>query len=140
MSAGEFFLDTSIIVYALNSKDSAKQKAATKLLEKALQGKGYISYQVVQEFVNLATRKFQPPPPVPEIRQVVEDLLLPLCRVQPSHSHYLDAIDTHRLTKFSWYDCLILQAAVDAGCETLYSEDFQDGFHFRGVTIRNPFE
>jgi predicted nucleic acid-binding protein len=139
MSAGEFFLDTNVIVYALNPKDSSKQKAAAKLLEKAHAGKGYISLQVVQEFVNLATRKFQPAPPVPEVRQVVEDILLPLCRAIPSPAFLLDALDTHRLTKLSWYDCLILQAAVDAGCGTLYSEDFQDGFHFRGVTIRNPF-
>ncbi len=140
MSAGEFFLDTNIVVYALNPKDSTKQKTAAKLLEKAHQGKGCISFQVVQEFINLATRKFQPAPPVPEIRQVVEDLLLPICRVQPSSAYLLDALDTHRLTKLSWYDCLILQAAVGAGWETLYSVDFQDGFHFRGVTLRNPFD
>ncbi len=139
MSAGEFFLDTNVIVYALHPKDSSKQKAAARLLEKAHKGKGSISFQVVQEFVNLATRKFKPAPPVSEVRQVVEDLLLPICRSNPSSAYYLDALDTHRLTKLSWYDCLILQAAVDARCETLYSEDFQDGFHFRGVTIVNPF-
>lgn len=139
MSGGDFFLDTNVVVYAFHSKDSAKQKAAGKLLETARDGKGYLSFQVVQEFVNLATRKFNPLPPVSEVRQVVEDILLPLCRAMPSCTHYLDALDTHRLTRFAWYDCLILQAAVDARCGTLYSEDFKDGFHYRGVTIVNPF-
>lgn len=43
-------------------------------------------------------------------------------------------------TKPSFWDSLILSAAVSAGCSVLYSEDLNDGQTVRGVTIHNPFE
>jgi predicted nucleic acid-binding protein len=139
MRGGSFFLDTNIIVYALQSDSPEKMKIADELMTKAAQGKGVISFQVVQEFVNLALSKFRPTPPVEEIQQLVQDVLLPLCKVVPNPAFYLEALITQRVTRYSWYDCLILQAAVESGCDTLYSEDFQNGFRYRGVTVKNPF-
>ena len=139
MSGSGFFLDTDVVVYAFHPEASLRQKVAGGLMEKAQRGKGILSFQVVQEFINLALRKFKPAPPVPEIRKVVEDILLPLCKVLPNPSFYLDALDTQQLTKLSWHDSLILHAAAEARCDTLYSEDLQDGFRYRGVTVVNPF-
>lgn len=139
MSANLFFLDTNIVIYAFQSESPEKQKEAASLLNKAESEGGCLSHQVVREFVNAALKKFRPTPPLDDIRLVVRDIFLPLCRTMPNPAYYLDALDTHQLTRFSWYDSLILQAAVDAGCSTLLSEDMQDGFRYRGVTIQNPF-
>ena len=140
MSAEHFFLDTNVIVYALYSDSPVKKATAQTLMNKAAAGKGWISFQVVQECINLALKKFRPVPPAEEVRAMVQDILLPICRVNPNPSFYLDALETQEATRLSWYDCLILQAAVDAGCKTLYSEDLQDGFRYRGVTVTNPFK
>jgi predicted nucleic acid-binding protein len=40
----------------------------------------------------------------------------------------------------SFWDALIVQAALDANCRVLYSEDFQSGRTIRGLRIRNPFD
>ena len=139
MSAGDFFLDTNILVYAFHSDSTAKQKIAGELVNKAAQGKGCISFQVVQEFINLALKKFRPTPPIDEIKLVMKDILLPICKVTSNAGFYHDALDVHHFTRLSWYDSLILQAAVETGCKTLYSEDLQDGFKYHGVTVVNPF-
>jgi len=140
MRGGDFFLDTNVVAYAFDPKELNKREKATVLMEKAESGRGCISFQVVQEFINVAQMKFRPVLPAEEIRQVIRDILIPICRIHPGTAFYLDALDTQQLTRFSWYDSLILQAAVDARCDTLYSEDFQDGFQYRGVTIVNPFK
>ena len=57
----KFFLDTNIIVYSFDSGDSAKRKVSGELIKRAHQGKGCISFQVIQEFLNVATRKFEKP-------------------------------------------------------------------------------
>jgi predicted nucleic acid-binding protein len=139
MSGESFFLDTNVVVYAFGSQAAGKQAMARDLLKKAGNGRGCISHQVVREFVNAATRKFQPAPPIEEIRLVVRDILLPICRSVENPSYFVDALDTHQLARFSWYDSLILQAAVDARCGILYSEGFQHGFQYRGLRVVNPF-
>jgi predicted nucleic acid-binding protein len=48
-------------------------------------------------------------------------------------------LELHGRTQLSWYDALIVAAALEAGCETLYSEDLQDGRQFGDVTVHNPF-
>lgn len=57
----KFFLDTNILVYSFDSASPLKRKAAKDLIKKAHAGKGCISFQVIQEFLNVATRKFEVP-------------------------------------------------------------------------------
>ena len=140
MRGGDFFLDTNVVAYAFDPREPDKRETATELMERAENGRGCISFQVVQEFINVAQNKFRPILPAEELRLVIQDILIPICRVFPGSDFYLDALDTQQLTRFSWYDCLILQAAVNARCDTLYSEDFQDGFQYRGLTVKNPFK
>ena len=57
-----FFLDTNILIYAVDEADLAKQQVAAQLVREAiLSGRGMISIQVVQEFLNVARRKFKRP-------------------------------------------------------------------------------
>ena|SRR3989338_4885415 len=136
----EFFLDTNILVYALGEGYPGKKEIARSLLKEARnQGNGCISFQVVQEFVNAALKKFRPTLGHEELRILLSKSFFPICRGWPGNGFYAEALDAQQITRLHWYDCLILQAAVEAECKTLYSEDLQHGFQYRGVTVRNPF-
>lgn len=138
--AGLYFLDTNIFVYSFDATEPVKQQTARQIVQAALRTqRGVISTQVAQEFLNLALRKFAQPMTVSEAREYLTTVLLPLCRHFPSAAFYDRALLLKEETGYSWYDTLIVAAAVEAGCTTLLSEDMQSGRVVRGVTIRNPF-
>ena len=64
---------------------------------------------------------------------------MPLWRVNPTRALYQRGLDLQTRYRFSFYDSLIVAAALDAGCKTLYSEDLQHGQRVEGVTITDPF-
>lgn len=137
---GKFFLDTNILVYSFDPSAPAKQQVARQLIETALSSQmGVISSQVVQEFLNVSQRKFVRPMGVAEARRYLNGVLLPLCQHFPSINLYDKALMLREETSYSFYDSLILAAAVELGCKTLLSEDLQDGRTLHNVTILNPF-
>jgi predicted nucleic acid-binding protein len=122
MSAKVFF-DTNILVYARDDRDPRKQRIASRLLtQHGTSRTGIISYQVVQELLNVllvkASHKISPID--------AQELLETVLRLQERY-------------RLSWYDSLIVAAAQQAGCKLLYSEDLQHGQQFGPVTIHNPF-
>jgi predicted nucleic acid-binding protein len=136
----EFFLDTNILVYTFDSTDPAKQSRARKLVEHALENRaGVISYQVTQEFLNVATRKFTPPLSADQAQRYLQQVLEPLCTVYSSNDLYLRAIDIQARWRYSFYDSLIIASALQAGCTTLYSEDLQASQKIESLTIVDPF-
>lgn len=137
---GKFFLDTNILVYSFDPSAPAKQQIARQLIETALSSQmGVISSQVVQEFLNVSQRKFARPMGVAEARRYLNGVLLPLCQHFPSISLYDKALMLREETGYSFYDALIVAAAIEMGCKTLLSEDLQDGRTIHSVTILNPF-
>ncbi len=137
---GYFFLDTNILVYALEESYPDKQEIADRLiLEAMVSGRGIISIQVVQEFLNVARRKFKRPMTVEECRGHVQNVLEPLCSYFPSITTIDRALDIIDETGYSIYDALIIAAALESGCRTLYSEDLQHGRDIPGLSIVNPF-
>lgn len=64
---------------------------------------------------------------------------MPLWTVSPSPALYHRALDVQARYRFSFYDSLIVAAAIEAGCARLYSEDLQDDQRVDGLTIENPF-
>jgi predicted nucleic acid-binding protein len=76
-----------------------------------------------------------------ECRAYFDTVLAPLCHVGWSPDLLRRALELHGRTRLSWYDALIVAAALEGGCETLYlySEDLQDGRQFGDVTVHNPF-
>jgi predicted nucleic acid-binding protein len=139
MSA-EFFLDTNILIYSFDESQPAKRHISLALISQALQtGKGVISTQVIQEFLNVATRKFHEPLKPDDARIYLEKVLSPLCHVFPDIDLYKSALQIVNRTNFSFYDSLILAGAIRAGCSTLYSEDFTSGQQVDQVTIINPY-
>ena len=73
------------------------------------------------------------------MEKYLQSVLAPLLRVQPSLRLYRLSLDIQSRYQFSFYDSLIVAAAVEAGCKTLYTEDLTHGQQVEGVIITNPF-
>ena len=139
MSAS-FFLDTNVLAYAFDPAAPAKRERARELVNEALSsGSGCISLQVAQEFLNICLRKFAVPMTVPEAAAYLEETLTPLCRVFPSIDLLKSALELKERCRYSFYDSLIIAAALEAGCELLYSEDLHHGQQIGRLRIVNPF-
>lgn len=136
----ECFLDTNVLVYQLEGRDTRKAAIAEDLIRQGIQsGNACISFQVVQECLNTALRKALVPLGSDDLRRYLESVLAPLLRVQPSLRLYYASLDVQSRYGFAYYDSLIVAAALDAGCTTLYSEDLQDRQRIEGLTVVNPF-
>ena len=138
--SGNFFLDTNIFVYAFESPATHKARRARQLISEALKTrKGIISYQVVQEFFNVAFKRFAQPISVPEAEQYFATVFRPILAIHSSPALYLEALSLFGKLGFSWYDSLIVAAATVGQCDVLYTEDLQDGRKIAGLLIQNPF-
>ena len=129
---GSFF-DTNVLVY-LASGDVAKADRAEATLAKG----GSISVQVLNELANAARRKMQMSW---DETHAFLNMLRGLLTVHPltveTHETGLRLAERYGL---SIYDSMIAASALDAGCDTLWSEDMQHGMKFdEGLRIANPF-
>ena len=136
-----FFLDTNIFVYTFDSKAAVKAKKAAQLIRHAADtGEGIISFQVVQEFFNVALRRFVPPMTAAEAEQYLITVFRPLLSIHSSPALYGEALRISAKHHLAWYDSLIVASAIEGRCQTLYSEDLQDGRNIEGLRIENPFD
>jgi len=136
----KFFMDSNIPIYTFDSRFPNKQKKAHELVATALRTrKGIISFQVVQEFLNVATRKFETNLTQQEAEKYLNQVLAPLCEVFSSMELYIQAVKVMDRWQYSFYDSLIIAAALEANCKILYSEDLQHGQIIETLTITNPF-
>ena len=139
-SSLKFFLDTNVLVYTFDPSEPLRRAQARELVERALSTRqGVISYQVVQEFTNVALRRFSVPLTVADCRQYLDQVLTPLWRISPTPVLYRTALDIHEQSGYGFYDSLIVAAALEAGCRTLYSQDLQNGREFGALTVVDPF-
>lgn len=127
------FADTNIVVYAF-----AAEADKLCIAEDIVKAAPVISTQVVNEFHNVARRKLGLDL---ETRHRVATDLLQSCRVvSVDRMIALDAMRIEAIYGFSYWDSLILSAALSAGCDVLYTEDMQDGQVIDGrLTVKNPF-
>src|SRR6266536_850535 len=138
--ASPFFLDTNIVVYAYDHRDQRKQQVARGILRDAVvNGAGVISSQVVQEFCNVMLRLRPPFIREDNLREILQQILAPLIQHLHSADFYLRAIRLYTDESLSFYDALIVQAALDIECTILYSEDLQAGRRFGGLVVVDPF-
>lgn len=133
MSVKAFF-DTNILIYAFAQNDPRCDAA-----EALLAGGGTISVQILNEFVAVALRKLAMP-----WDEVLESLaairtLLCLPPVPLTVGTHEAALKVTRQYGYRIHDSLVVAAALEVGCDTLYSEDLQDGQVIGALTIRNPF-
>ncbi len=137
----ESFIDTNVFIYQLEALDEEKSATADLIIRSGIEtGNTCISFQVVQECLNTAVRKAEITLSINEIRSYMDNVLAPLWRVSPSLALYNRALDVQARYRYSFYDSLIIAAALDAGCDRLYSEDLQGGQRIEGLAVVNPFE
>ena len=126
------FFDTNVLVYAFLDLD--KRQAA---LEALSQG-GLISSQVLNEFTHVARNKRQRS--WLDIETAISVIRMQFPEIIPlTVETHAAAVALARSHMLSFYDALIVAAAIEAGCDTLYSEDLQDGRGIEGLSIINPF-
>jgi predicted nucleic acid-binding protein len=127
------FLDTNVLVYAVLSDDPRRPTA-----ERLLAAGGTISVQVLNEFANVARGKLKWP-----WRDIEATLALVRSRSgrvrDISTLTHESALALARDHSLAFYDALIVAAAIDAGCDTLFTEDMQHGRTFGNLAIVNPF-
>ena len=138
---GTVFLDTNIFVYAFLASEPRKRAKAVELIEACLgSGQGCISYQVVQEFANVARKKFASTLSAPDCKAFIDAAMQPMNRVASSTALIHNALDLQDELRYSFYDCLMLAAALQSGADALYTEDLQHWQLVRGtLRIVNPF-
>lgn len=136
MSARSFF-DTNVLVYSDDKAFPSKQRRAIELVTEHRRAKtGVLSLQVLQEYFVTITRKLKLDPGI--ARRKVE-LLAEFDVAALEFSDVLAAIDLHRLHGFSFWDALVLRAAKQTGCRSLFTEDMKHGQEIDGVRVVNPF-
>ena len=137
---GRYFIDTNVFVYSFDHSAVRKARRARELIRQAVaMGSGVVSFQVVQEFFNVALRKFAKPMASADAQQYLATVFRPLMAVSASEALYAEGLRIAERYRLSWYDSLILAAAIEADCSVIYSEDLQDGFAAGGVRVMNPF-
>lgn len=132
MTKTEVFFDTNVLVYALVGDPPLAQRSLA-----LLEAGGTVSVQVLNECANTLRRKFSAS--WPQVVQVSERMR-ELCAVVPvTEETHVRGLAVAARRSLSVYDGMIVAAALNAGCKTLYSEDMHDGLVIDGLAIRNPF-
>lgn len=134
------FVDTNILVYADDRDAKAKHEIARDLILELWDDRsGVLSIQVLQEFYVTVTRKLKKPLSSAKAQEVVEEYLT-WAVVENTGALLTAAIDLQQKAQLSFWDAMVVQAAIEAGCTKLYSEDLNDGQHFGSVIVVNPFK
>jgi predicted nucleic acid-binding protein len=139
MSASTF-IDTNVFVYHLDAADPRKHAVAGDIVREALRTQdGCISYQVVQECLNVVTSKARVPLTPEQAQAYLDAVLEPLMQVGASTELYHRALGIRARWRYGFYDSLVIAAALAAGCTRLLSEDLQHGQRIESLTIVDPF-
>ncbi len=134
----EDFIDTNVLIYLFDETNADKRQLAESLVYRSLRdGTGCISYQVIQETLNVVISKLGAS--AETAQRLLDDILIPLWQVDPTPDIYRSAVSLRSQFGFSFYDSLIVAASIAAGCVRLYTEDMQHGQKIQNLTIQNPF-
>ena len=132
---GKAFLDTNILVYAHTDHDMVKQQTAQALIA---QPDVVVSTQVLQEFANVLNRKFKLS--WDEVKIALDETRLNVDVHNNTATSIFKACDIALRYKFTFFDSLIISAAIESGSTIVYSEDLQHGQTINEcITIFNPF-
>jgi predicted nucleic acid-binding protein len=135
------FIDTNVFIYLFDETNDRKRTIADRIVKTALETRtARISHQVVQETLNVVTRKLPSPMTAENAQRFLVQVLAPLWQIMPNIALYRRGLDVQARYGFSFYDSLIIAAALESGCTRLYSEDLQHGQQIEGLIIENPFK
>lgn len=139
MSAKLEFVDTNILLYAVDHSVEKKQRRAAELLTRLwLDGNGCISVQVLQEFFVNATRKIASPLDASVARQVVADYGQWIVHA-PTSASVIAAIDIQQAYQLSFWDAMVVNSAISLQAGTLWTEDLNENQTYGGLQVRSPF-
>jgi predicted nucleic acid-binding protein len=134
------FVDTNVLVYAEDRDAREKHEAARDLIARLWDERdGVLSVQVLQEFHINVTRKLKKPMTSAKALQIVQEYLT-WTVIENTGSLLVQAIALQQRDRLSFWDSHVVQAAIEAGCDTLYSEDLNPGQRFGPVRVVNPFK
>jgi predicted nucleic acid-binding protein len=130
-------LDTNILAYAEGVNGAPMRKAALELVQRLPEGTTLLPVQTLGELFNLLVRKARRPPA--KARKAILSWQDAFPLIETSAQVMLAAADLATDHQLSIWDSVILSAAAESGCRLLLSEDLQEGFTWKGVTVTNPF-
>jgi predicted nucleic acid-binding protein len=134
------FVDTNVLVYAEDRDAREKHELARDLVLRLWDTQeGVVSVQVLQEFYVTVTQKVKRPLAAPKAREIVREYMT-WTVVEHTKELLLRAMALQAQARLSFWDAMIVQAAIDAGCDCLYSEDLNAGQRFGSVVLVNPFQ
>lgn len=137
--SGKFFVDTNILMYAHDVAAGTKHDRAKALVEEMWRNRsGVLSTQVLQELCVNLRRKTKKPISLKAAREIIADYLAWEVVTNTGES-ILDALELENRYSISFWDALVVQAAVSSGAEVLYSEDLSNGQIYGGVRVVNLF-
>lgn len=136
---GPFFADSNLIIYLHDSHAGAKQERAEEWFFFLWASRlGRVSYQALREFYHVSTRRLDPPLP----RKIAQAQALHLMQWKPmreSEALFRHAWEIESRYQISWWDALIIGAALAMDCKIFLSEDLQHGQRFGDLIVQNPF-
>ena len=133
MPAERIFFDSNVMIYAYFKQDEKKQHISKQLISQ----NAIISTQVLQELTNTLHRKMKVDYSI--VRLILRECLKNCDLKTNTFETVFRALDIAEKYGFSFYDSLIVAAALESKCTTLYSEDMQHNQHIENLTIKNPF-
>jgi predicted nucleic acid-binding protein len=133
------FVDTNILIYAYDLASGVKRQRAAEAV-KALwdTGNGVLSTQVLQEFYVNVTRKIGHPVTPDKARSILGTYLAWQVEMIKPDS-ILRASEIQERHKISFWDAMIVVAAIQSGAKKIITEDLNHGQLIEGVLIENPF-
>lgn len=133
----KYFVDTNILVYSLDNNFPKKKTQSREIILKLLtENSGVLSTQVFQEFYYVSVQKLH------SDSITIKNLLKHFEKfevIQINTALIYEAIDCSLSNTISFWDALIVAAAISANCNKIYSEDFNNGQIIKGIEIVNPF-
>jgi len=130
------FMDTNVLIYSYQESDPRKRREAQKLVERAIDGEIAISTQVLAEFSTTLLYKIKLP------ARTVEAALRafsPIKLITIDRDMINRALEAHTTYGVRFYDGMIIAAAERGGCQRIWSEDFNAGQKYFGISVQNPF-
>lgn len=132
------FFDTNVLIYAIDEEEPLKLAIAEQLVEEHLvEGEGMVSVQVLREFYN-ASRRLK--------SAVSDERAMEMVRyfstfniLSEDFGMVIQAIRLSQEYMLSFWDALIIEAALKGGADRLFTEDLQHGQVIEGLRIENPF-
>jgi predicted nucleic acid-binding protein len=132
------FVDTNVLLYAVSTAEDERTKKERAL--EILDGVDVVlSVQVLQEFYVQATRASRTEKLEHDLAVALIESWLRFRVHDVTQSVMRNALATKQRWQISYWDAAIVEAAREAGCPTVLSEDLQDGMDFAGVRVMNPF-